>query len=84
MGRGAAGGLPVHLLQARVNQIAAVEACPDQGGDAPLGPGAFPGGGGGVHHRLHVSDRDVLARQAADHRGQVPGAEPPLGIGVLT
>ena len=71
------------LLQPRVDQIAAVEAGPDQRGEAPLDPGAFPGGGGGVHHRLHVPDSDVLARQAADDRGQVPGAEPPLGIGVL-
>jgi len=37
----------------------------------------------GIHHRLHVRGRDVLAGQVPDHRPGVPLAQMPLRLGVL-
>src|SRR5437660_7363286 len=42
-----------------------------------------PGGRRGVDDLLHVAGRNVLARQAADHRGREPLTQPGLGMGML-
>ena len=76
-------GLPVHVLQPRGRQVAPGDPGRDQRRDAPPQPLAFPVGGRGVDRPLHVGGLDVLAGQAADHRGHEPGAQPALGIGVL-
>jgi hypothetical protein len=44
---------------------------------------AGPCGRGGVHHLLHVRDRDVLAGDGCDDRGDEPLAQPHLSMGVL-
>jgi hypothetical protein len=73
----------VHLGQPRVGQVPALDARADQGGDHPVDPGAFLGGGRGVDHLLRVPGFDVLAGHAADHRGGEPLAQAALGVRVL-
>jgi hypothetical protein len=64
--------LPATVAQAR-----------DEGGEHPVHPVAFPGGGRGVDDLLHVAGLDVLAGDRADDRLGEPLAQPPLGVGVL-
>jgi hypothetical protein len=61
----------VHLLQPRVGEVAAGDAGADHCGDAPRDPGAFLGGGCGVHHRLHLADR--LGGSDGEHLFGLPG-----------
>ena len=81
--RGPVPGLPVHLPQPGVGQVPGRDPRRDHGGQPPVQPGALPGRGRGVDHLLHVGDPDVLAGHRGDDRGGEPGAQPPLGVGVL-
>jgi hypothetical protein len=72
----------VHLRQARVDQVAAVDARADERGDHPGHPRAFPGGRRGVDDLLHVAGLDVLAGDSADDRRHEPLAQSALGVGV--
>ena len=75
-------GLPVHLGQPRVGEVAAVQARADQGRDHPPDPVALARRGCGVDDRLRVGDGDVLAGDRADNRDGEPRAQSALGVRV--
>jgi len=82
-GDGAAGGLPVHLGQPGVGEVAGGDPGGDHGGQGPAQPGALPAVGAAFTIFCMWGGLDVLAGDRGDDRGGEPLAQPSLGIGVL-